>query len=293
MKTRDAGLFLLLAAFWGGSFVAIKLVVTVLPPVFGAALRVAVALGALGAWFRWEGRRVDVPGEIRRRMWLAGLFAQGFPFALLFWGEKRIAPGLAGILNGTVPLWTFLLGRAAGSTEPFTPRRAAGLALGFAGIAVICAPLTSFAGRPGELAGAGAVLLMAACYAVGSLLTRRLLSGAADFHANLLHQHCASAVFLLALSALLEPWPAPAALLASGRAIPSILYLGVCSTAIAFLIYFHLIRSWGAVRASAVTYVAPVFAVFWDYVFFGNALGGWELAGVAAILSGVVLLQRA
>ena len=63
------------------------------------------------------------------------------------------------------------------------------------------------------------------------------------------------------------------------------------TTALAFLIYFHLIREWGAVRASAVTYVAPIIALFWDYVFFKNVPDRFEIVGVAAVLSGVVLLH--
>jgi drug/metabolite transporter (DMT)-like permease len=211
----------------------------------------------------------------------------------LFWGEKRISPGLAGIINGTVPIWTFVFGLLVGNGEAFTARKTSGLLLGFAGIAIICSPMLSFGGTGGELAGTAAVFLMAICYGVGTLLTRSLLSGAAkvDFRANAYHQNCASVVFLVAVSFFAEPWPALHAVFASPAAVISIVYLGVFSTALAFLIYFHLIREWGAVRASAVTYVVPIVAVFWDYVFFRNVPSAFEIVGVAAVLSGVVLLH--
>ena len=292
-KTVDIVLFALLAAFWGGSFVAIKFAVLVFPPAFCAMLRVGVALVVLVSLFLSQGRNLGVPGPTRRKMWLAGLFAQGVPFALLFWGEKRVSPGLAGIINGTVPLWTFTLGLLAGGGETFTARKTAGLLLGFGGIAIICSPLLTFAGTRGELAGTAAVFLMAICYGIGTLLTRSLLSGSAkvDFRANVFHQNCASLVFLFALSLFTEPWPSARAVAGSPAAVVSIVYLGVFSTAIAFLIYFHLIREWGAVRASAVTYVAPIIAVFWDFVFFRNVPSRFEIAGVLAVLSGVVLLH--
>lgn len=292
-KTLDAVLFCLLAAFWGGSFVAIKFAILVFPPLFSAMLRVGLAVAVLGAWFALEKKKLGVPPALRRRMWLAGLFAQGLPFALLFWGERQVSPGLAGIINGTVPIWTFVIGLAAGTGETFTGRKTLGLLLGFAGIAVICSPLLAFGGTRAEILGTAAVFLMAVSYAAGSLLTRSILSGAAkaDFRANLFHQLCASFVFLLAASAAVEAWPSPAALAASWVAPASVFYLGFFSTALAFLIYFHLIREWGAVRASAVTYVAPIVAVFWDYVFFRNVPPPSELIGVLAILSGVVLLH--
>lgn len=291
-KTVDLLLFCLLAAFWGGSFVAIKFAVLVFPPAFSAMLRVAVALAVLAAVFRYEGRDLRVPAATRRRMWLAGLFAQGLPFALLFWGEKKISPGLAGIINGTVPIWAFVLGFVAGTGEKFTARKTAGLLLGFVGIGVICSPMLSFGGTRDEIFGTGAVLLMAVCYGVGTLLTKKLLSGSkADFRANLFHQHGASLIFLFAVSFGSESWPSLHDVLAAPAAVVSILYLGIFSTAAAFMIYFHLIREWGAVRASAVTYVAPIIAVFWDYVFFRNVPDLFEIVGVLAVLSGVVLLH--
>jgi len=260
---------------------------------FSAMLRVGLALAVLAAYFRFEGRDLQVPPSTRRRMWLAGLFAQGIPFALLFWGEKKISPGLAGIINGTVPLWTFVFGLAAGTGESFTARKTAGLVLGFLGIGIICSPLLSFGGTRGEVLGTAAVFGMAFAYAVGTLLTKSLLSGGAkaDFRANIVHQLTASAVFLFAASFALERWPAPGVVLGSSTALISIAYLGVLSTAAAFLIYFHLIREWGAVRASAVTYVAPIIAVFWDYVFFRTVPDRAEIFGVLAVLSGVVLLH--
>jgi drug/metabolite transporter (DMT)-like permease len=292
-KSLDIFLFILLAAFWGGSFVAIKFAVQVFPSMFSAMLRVVLSLAVLFALFRYQGRDLRVPFAARRRMWLAGLFGQGLPFALLFWGEKRISPGLAGIINGTAPIWTFIVGMLFGYGETFTPRKIAGLLFGFVGIAVICSPLLTFGGTRGELAGTAAVFLMAICYGVGALLTRSLLSGSAkvDFRANAYHQNCASVAFLAAASFFAEPWPSVHSVFASPAAVASIVYLGVFSTALAFLIYYHLIREWGAVRASAVTYVAPIIAVFWDYVFFGNVPDRFEVVGVLAVLSGVVLLH--
>ncbi|MFI5362078.1 MAG: DMT family transporter [Elusimicrobiota bacterium] len=292
-STVDWLLFALLAAFWGGSFVAIKFAVLVFPPAFSAMLRVGVALAFLGALFRYEGRDLRVAFATRRRMWLAGLFSQGLPFALLFWGEKRVSPGLAGIINGTVPIWAFVLGLLVGDGETVTQRKTLGLLLGFAGIAIICGPLLRFGGTRGELVGTAAVFLMAICYAVGALLTRSLLSGAAkaDFRANAFHQNLASLVFLAAVSFFAEPWPSARVVFGAPAAAVSIVYLGVFSTALAFLIYYHLIREWGAVRASAVTYVAPIIALFWDYVFFRNIPNPSEILGVLAVLSGVVLLH--
>jgi drug/metabolite transporter (DMT)-like permease len=288
MKSVEPLLFLLLAAFWGGSFVAIKFVVADFPPIFGAMLRVAIAAAALGGLFTAQRRPLAVPFDLRKKMWLAGLLSIGVPFSLLFYGERMISPGLAGIINGTVPIWALLLGR-----EKLTRSKSLGLALGLFGLGVIFAPILAFGGTRGEIIGTCSVVLMAVCYGAGSLLNKSLLSGAkADFRANIIHQHSAAVVFLIAASLALETWPAAGKVFSSPAALGATAYMGICSTAIAFMIYFHLIREWGVVRASAVTYVAPVFALFWDYVFFGSVPPPSQLAGVAAILAGVVLLNK-
>lgn len=289
---KNSLLFALLALFWGGSFIAIKFVVAELPPLTGASMRVLVGLAGLFLLLKAWGKKTAVPFEARRRLWLTGLFSQGFPFALLFWGERFISAGLAGLINGTVPLWTFLLGAALGR-EPAarSPRAWAGVGLGLAGTALIFAPVLTYSGSRTEVWGAAACLGMALCYAVGSILARTMLVGekSVDVYAGALHQQVAATVFLGLLSVLVDgsaarPSPSPAAL-------GAVVYLGLCSTAVAFLIFFRLIRDWGSLRASAVTYVMPVVALVLDRVFFGRWPRAAEAAGAAVVLSGVLLLH--
>lgn len=289
---KNGLLFGLLALFWGGSFIAIKFVVAELPPLTGASMRVLVGLAALYLLLKAWGKKTAVPLRARARLWLTGLFSQGFPFALLFWGERHVSAGLAGLINGTVPLWTFLLGAALGR-EPAarSPRAWAGVGLGLAGTILIFAPVLSYSGSAAELWGAGACLAMAVCYAVGSLLARTMLVGekSVDLYAGALHQQVAATVFLGLLSVLVSgPEPRPNA---SPAALGAVLYLGVCSTAVAFLIFFRLIRDWGSLRASAVTYVMPVVALALDRLFFGRWPRPAEAAGAAVVLSGVLLLH--
>lgn len=288
---KNLVLFAVLSLFWGGSFIAIKVVVHELPPFGGAALRVLVGLAGLFALLKAMRKSTAVPWESRWRLWLTGLFSQGFPFALLFWGEMSISAGLAGLINGTVPLWTFTLGALLG-IEPAAkaPRAWGGVALGFAGTALIFWP-TLVAPGPGELGGVAACLGMALCYAIGSLIARSVLVGAraVDLYAGVLHQQVAATAFLALLAAAtggltrdLAPSPA---------AWGAILYLGLASTAVAFLIFFKLIRDWGSLRASAVTYVMPVVTLLLDQLFFGRWPRPSEAAGAAVVLASVLLLH--
>ena len=103
-------LFILLFLIWGCSFVAIKFALMGFPPFLAAALRMLVSIGGLSLFYLLLGKKFRVPREMIVRVWVAGLFMIGFPFALLFWGEQYISAGLAGIINGTVPVWIFIFG---------------------------------------------------------------------------------------------------------------------------------------------------------------------------------------
>ncbi|MBY0451551.1 MAG: DMT family transporter, partial [Bdellovibrionaceae bacterium] len=96
----NVALYIIVAAFWGGSFIAIKPLVEVMPPMYAAALRIAIAVLFLVIALPVLKAPLFIRSPIKKRIWLTGQFAFTLPFALLFWGEQRIAPGLAGILNG-------------------------------------------------------------------------------------------------------------------------------------------------------------------------------------------------
>jgi drug/metabolite transporter (DMT)-like permease len=285
--------FFLLAAFWSGSFVAIKTVVFYVPPFFAAMLRVGLALIFVTLIFRFFKKSVAVPFNLRWRIWIMGLFGQGFPFFFLFYGEQHISAGLAGILNGTVPLWTLLFSLTSPQTRNFSFLKCIGLFTGLLGICVIFWPLFNFNTSHLTLLGTASVLIMAISYSISNLLNQRMLSGQTklNFYANIYHQLWASFIFLMLTSLLFEHWPSSSLLLHTSIIWVASIYMGVFSTAIAWIIYYHLIREWDAVRASAVMYVVPIMAIFWDFVFFHNRPQWTECLGVIAILLGVVLIQ--
>jgi drug/metabolite transporter (DMT)-like permease len=285
--------FFLLAAFWGGSFVAIKAVVLAVPPFFGAMLRVGLSLFFLSLMLCFLKKKVSVPFSHRWRIWILGLFSQGIPFFFLFFGERYISSGLAGILNGTVPIWTLLFSFISPKTRIFSPLKCLGLLSGLLGIYIIFSPLLGFDNTPSYLLGTISVSLMAISYAIGGLLNQQMLSGKVklDFYANIYHQHWASLVFLALISLCCETWPSLITLLHTPIVWTASIYMGLFSTALGWIIYYHLIREWDAVRASAVMYIVPIMAILWDFIFFHNRPQWTEGLGVLAILFGVMLIH--
>lgn len=292
-KNINCLLFFLLAAFWGGSFVAIKAVVLHAPPFFGATLRVGLALLFITVIFGFLKKKLSVPFSLRWRIWIMGLFAQGLPFFFLFYGEQYISSGLAGILNGTVPIWTLIFSLTSYKTRNFSFLKCIGLFTGLLGICIIFWPLLNFDASHSALLGTASLLLMAISYSVGNLLNQRMLSGQTklDFYANIYHQHWASLIFLMLASLLFEHWPSTTLLLHTPIIWVASIYMGLFSTALAWIIYYHLIREWDAVRASTVLYIVPIMAILWDFIFFHHRPQWSEGLGVIAILLGVLIIQ--
>lgn len=288
---KKFSLFIILALLWSGSFINIKVVVDVLPPVFCAMMRVIFSLLSLGILFALMHKKVFKPKAEYQIVWLAGLFTQAIPFALLFYGEQFIAPALASIINSTVSIWSLVLGTLIfRDISQWTLVKVAGLMLGFIGISTVFLPFLH--GHESSLIGIIAILGMAMSYAIGSLINQHVIFKhmAVKFETNLFQQHLSSVLFLLCLSLSIETWPNWASV-TRPELLLAFLYLGVVATAIAWMIYFFLLREWGAVRTTSVMYIVPMLAILWDALFLQIIPTKSELAGMLIILSGVTLIQ--
>jgi drug/metabolite transporter (DMT)-like permease len=224
------------------------------------------------------------------RIWLAGFFAMALPWYLLFWGERFISPALAGIINGTVPLWVILLNFFYNrkSQRP-TPAQIMGLMLGFFGVATIFAPKLKVSYSSQEFFGIVAVTLMAISYAVSGRLTSRILSGESKVSpfANIFHQILSSFVLVSIGAVLLEsPWKQS---FSDYRSVVSVIYLGIGSSALAYFLIYRLIPIWGLVRASTANYIVPIFSILFQILIYKETPSLSELSGVSLIISGLFL----
>ncbi len=287
-------LFLLLGLFWSLSFLAIKITVVTLPPLMAAFLRVLVAQIAFTTLFLFTRQKLKVSFSSIWRLWVAGIFLQGIPFALLFFGETYIAAGLASIINSTVGIWAMIFSILIFKDySQATLTKITGLTLGVLGVLIISSPDIMHSQQHNKLIGILAVVGMAMSYAFGALLNQKLNTCAhkTSLKASLWHQHWGSLVFLLILASSFEHWQAITPLFYHPQVIVALLYLGIFSTAIAWFIYVHLIHTWGTIRASTVLFMMPILALLWDRLFLHLAPSTLEIYGVVVILMGVALIQ--
>lgn len=280
---------MLLTIFWGGSYIAISYSLEALPPLLSAALRVAgggaiLAVVALSSKKKWPSSSVWVPAMI------AGLFVMGIPWALLYWGETRVNPALGGVLIGTMPLWTRVFVPVFHPEQHNSKWQWLGISLGFFGVLLLFVPRFQN-NLYFEVAGMGAILLAAVGYGLGTSYIQGITDKMTG--AQLLSvQAPLSCVFLIIISLLTETWPSLSFVMDHPRAIYSVVYLIVCSTALAFLFFFRLIREWGSISASTVTYAVPFVAVLLDALLLGIMPDEWVVVGLFLIVGGVVITQR-
>lgn len=281
MKPADYGRLVLLAAIWGGAFPFMRVAAPALGAVVTAELRVLIGGLALLLWLRLTGEGIEV-----RRHWrfylLIGSVGIALPFTLYAYAATLAPASLLSILNATAPMFGLAWSSALGD-ERVTLRRAAGLALGLAGVVLIAGP-GGLEASPELLLASAAALAACCAYGVVGVLMKRFSSGATP-RAMAAGNQLAAALGLLPLALVLLPAATPSALV-----IGNMLALGLLSSGVAFLLYFRLMADVGATKALAVTYLIPLFGVLWGWLFLGESLPPSAFAGGALILAGTVLV---
>lgn len=285
-----------LALCWGTAFLASKNMVEALPPYWSTFFRVAAGLAFFIVLYGVQRKNLKINPRELWRPWVIGFLLILFPFAAISWGQRFVAPTIGGIFNGTVPIWSFIAGAIILKGEDrFTWRRALGVTIGMAGLLIIMWPSLTLSLNGSDkmaLYGCFAFLLMAWSYSLGNVLTKRIMvdNTSVTHEANTFHQYLFSAIVLVIVAALAEPFPPASAF--SLKVVLSILSAGIFSSAVAFLLMVALIKRWGATRMASVTYFTPVVAMASDIIARGRMPSCMEIIGLAIIFVSLFLIQK-
>jgi len=274
----------LLGALWGASFLFMRIGAAEFGALPAAAVRVAVATLFLLPLLFLRGHGAALGHHWKATMAI-GVLNSGVPFALFCFALLTINSGLAAVLNATVPMFGALVAWAWFRDRP-DGSRIVGLIIGFAGVAMLASRSAGLHADAGGNAALWAVLAcLGACasYGVSASATRRYLGGVPALATATGSQ--IGATLFLALPALWF-WPTQ---MPSLRAWLALLALGVACTGLAYILFFRLIATAGPARALTVTFLVPVFAVFYGAVFLGESITQWMLICAAVIVCGVAL----
>ena len=277
---------ILLAFVWGLSFLAMRLALDEIGPLTVALHRVGWA--ALVLWIVLALRRLPIP--LSPRVWLAfavmGALNNVIPFSLIAWGQLTIETGLASILNASTALWGVTVAAILLPEEQLTPRRTVGVILGFAGVLVAIGwqALGTFDIRSlSQLA----VLAAGLSYAFAGAWARKRL--------NHLPPEVSATGMLTSSTLLLFPlvWlvEGPPTLDLTLRSWIGIVYVSTMATAVAYLLYYRLIRAAGSGNTMLVTLLLIPVGIIAGAVVLNESLGPNAFMGFALIALGLAVLD--
>lgn len=276
--------FLLLALFWGCSFLLIRLGLRSLTPVGVAWLRLVV--GAVTLLVLTAVTRTPLPPRSTwRHLFVIAVLLNSVPFTLFAYGETHISSALAGIINGATPLATLVFVLVAFPEEKPTRERLAGLLVGFLGVLVVVGIWRGLG--HGEWLGIGACVLAITCYGLAFPYARRHLTGVGNPLSLATGQVTIGALQLLPVAAVTGVTAAPPV----PSAIWGMLALGCLGTGLAYVLNFRVIAAVGGTTASTVTYLTPVVAVVAGAAFLAEDVTWNQPVGAVVVLLGAALAQ--
>jgi len=271
-----------LSILWGGSFLFVGIAVKEVPPFTLVLARVALAAAVLLPVLVVMGERLPATLAGWWPFAVMAVLNNVIPFTLIVSGQREIASGLASVLNATTPVWTVLVVWGLAGERPAL-HRAAGVAIGLAGVAILVGP-EAVAGNRSSAIGMALCLGGAISYGFSGLWGRRLKA-----HPPLVTaaaQLICSSLMLTPVAALVEaPWMLP---VPSPAVLWSVAGLAVLSTALAYIVFFHIMRVSGPLNAMLVTILIPVSAIALGAIVLGETLLYRHLVGAAVI--GLALL---
>ena len=289
MQKKSIVQILGLSAIWGVSFLLIRIAGESFPPFWIALMR--CGLGALLLWGVLFGTGHRAPARSYLPwLLLVGLFNNAIPFTCFAWGERVVPSNTAAVLNATTPIFTLLLGmamqrgRAAWNVM-------AGVALGFAGVVLVVVNQASQTSaeqaqvpRAVFFRGVALVTTGALGYAIGALIAKAKLQGI-DPIGIAASQLGLAGLMVLPLAAF-GPHPAHV----HAGPVLGLMVLSLLGSGVAYLLFFHLLRTVPATHAVAVTYLLPIWGVFWGAIA-REPIGVLTYAGVAVVIGGLVLMN--
>lgn len=270
---------------WGTTFLAIRIAVEQLPPLFAAGSRFFVAGIVLLGFMLARGEARPTARQWRNLLVLSFLMFVA-EYGPLFWAEKYVPSGVVSVLAATIPILTLVLEIFVLRQQKWRLNLAAATVLGFAGVGVLLMPGE---GQHFPVVPCLAILCGCTTWSLGSVLSRSMdLPGARPVTAGAT-MILGGVILLLISAALGEMHPMPHVSLRAGLAL---LYLIVFGSLLAFTAFVWLLAHMSATRVASHAYVNPIVAVALGYFAAGEPVTVRTLAGTALVLISVIMILR-
>ena len=282
----DYFLLTILALIWASAFFNIKIATYSFGPVTIAFLR--VFFGAIPVLLLCYYKKIKIEAFSKDWYWFASI---GFinlvaPFFLIAYGVKSVQSNLAAILMSTTPLSSTILGHFYTKNEKFNFLKTMGILIGFSGIVYLFSDNLLI--DENNFNSALLILLGSTCYVVGGVLTLKIskkknenVTGSILIWAT---------IILIPLVGFIEqPWNLKPRI----DSTISVIYLGLVSTGIAWLLRFRILIKNGLIFQSQVSYLIPIFGTILSYIFLKELITFKVFISLIAVVIGIYFVKKA
>jgi drug/metabolite transporter (DMT)-like permease len=285
-KLFDYLLLGLLALIWASAFFNIKIATYSFGPVTIAFLR--VFFGAIPVLLLCYYKDIKIEAFSKDWHWFAmiGFINLVAPFFLIAYGVKSVQSNLAAILMSTTPLSSTILGHFYTKNEKFNFIKTFGILIGFSGILYLFSDNLLI--DDNNFVSALLILLGSTCYVVGGVLTLKISKKKNE---NVTGSILIWAVIILIpLASFIEqPWNVTPRL----DSTISVIYLGLVSTGVAWLLRFRILVKNGLIFQSQVSYLIPIFGTILSYIFLKELITTKVLISLIAVCVGIYFVRKA
>ena len=285
-KFIDYALLTILALIWASAFFNIKIATYSFGPITIAFLR--VLFGAIPVLLLCYFKKIKIEAFSKDWYWFAmiGFINLVIPFFLIAYGIKSVQSNLAAILMSTTTLSSTVLGHFYVKNERFNLVRTVGVLIGFSGIVYLFSDNILI--NENNFVSALLILLGATCYVIGGVLTLRIskkknenVTGSILIWAT---------IILVPLVIFIEqPWNFTPRL----DSTMSVIYLGLVSTGIAWLLRFKILVNNGLIFQSQVSYLIPIFGTILSFIFLKELITIKVLVSLIAVVIGIYFVRKA
>ena len=285
-KITDYLLLILLALIWASAFFNIKIATYSYGPVTIAFLR--VFFGAIPVLLLCYYKNIKIEAFSKDWYWFAmiGFINLVAPFYLIAYGVQSVQSNLAAILMSTTPLSSTVLGHFYTTNEKFNFIKTFGILIGFSGILYLFSDNLLI--DENNFISALLILLGSTCYVVGGVLTLKI-SKKKNENVTGSILIWATIILIPLVSFIEQPWNLTPRL----DSTISVIYLGLVSTGIAWLLRFRILVNNGLIFQSQVSYLIPIFGTILSYIFLKELITTKVLISLIAVSVGIYFVRKA
>ncbi len=285
-KLIDYTLLVILALIWASAFFNIKIATESFGPITIAFLR--VFFGSIPVLLLCFYKKIKIEAFSKDWYWFAiiGFVNLVLPFFLIAYGIKSVQSNLAAILMSTTPLSSTILGHFFTKNEKFNIAKTFGILIGFSGIVYLFSDNLLI--NDNNFISALLILLGSTCYVVGGVLTLKI--------SKKKNENVTGSILIWAVLILIpfvyfieKPWNS----VPSVESSISVVYLGMVSTGVAWLLRFKILKDNGLIFQSQVSYLIPIFGTILSYIFLKEIITPKVLVSLSAVVIGIYFVKKA